>query len=165
MSAILDQSKSLPLGSAQVDIQLRVSAQVNITPFVARQKINVLMLDQVGNLLHGGEPELLIAEKLYWRVPVLLSTPRRGLVGQVGLIQVDAQTGEVHADDQLLKDIADHARQLLSTRFVSEDAEDTEIVRETLAALNAADGDRAKAGFRPWTEVRAELLADNDAEK
>jgi hypothetical protein len=115
MSAILDQSKSLPLGSAQVDIQLRVSAQVNITPFVARQKINVLMLDQVGNLLHGGEPELLIADKLYWRVPVLLSTPRRGLVGQVGLIQVDAQTGEVQAGDQLLKDIADHARQLLSS--------------------------------------------------
>ena len=62
MSAILDQSRFFPLGSAQVDIQLRVSAQVNITPFVARQKINVLMLDQVGNLLHGGEPELLVSE-------------------------------------------------------------------------------------------------------
>lgn len=114
MSAILDQSRFFPLGSAQVDIQLRVSAQVNITPFVARQKINVLMLDQVGNLLHGGEPELLVSEKLYWRVPVLLSTPRRGLVGQVGSIQVDAQTGAVQADDRLLKDIADHARHLLA---------------------------------------------------
>ena len=36
-------------------------AQVNITPFVARQKVNLLMLDQVGNLLHGGEPELLVS--------------------------------------------------------------------------------------------------------
>ena len=114
MSAILDQSRLFPLGSAQVDIQLHVSAQVNITPFVARQKINVLMLDQVGNLLHGGEPELLVSEKLYWRVPVLLSTPRRGLVGQVGSIRVDAQTGEVLTDDKLLKDIADHAHQLLA---------------------------------------------------
>lgn len=72
------------------------------------------MLDQVGNLLHGGEPELLVSEKLYWRVPVLLSTPRRGLVGQVGSIRVDAQTGEVQADDRSLKDIAAHARQLLA---------------------------------------------------
>ncbi len=114
MSAILDQSRIFPLGSAQVDIQLHVSAQVNITPFVARQKINVLMLDQVGNLLHGGEPELLVSEKLYWRVPVLLSTPRRGPVGQVGSIRVDAQTGEMLVDDKLLKDIADHAHQLLA---------------------------------------------------
>jgi hypothetical protein len=113
MSAILDQSR-LPLGSAQVDIQLHVSAQVNITPFVARQKINVLMLDQVGNLLHGGEPELLVSEKLYWRVPALLSTPRRGLVGQVGAIRVDAQTGEVQADDDSLREMTDHARQLLA---------------------------------------------------
>ena len=114
MSAILDQSRFLPLGAAQVDIQLHVSAQVNITPFVARQKVNLLMLDQVGNLLHGGEPELLVSEKLYWRVPVLLSTPHRGLVGQVGAIRVDAQTGELLADDKLLKDIADHAHQLLA---------------------------------------------------
>jgi hypothetical protein len=42
-----------------------------------------------------------------------------------------------------------------------EDAEDLAVVRETLAALNAAGGDRAKAGFRPWAEVRAELLADD----
>jgi hypothetical protein len=43
-----------------------------------------------------------------------------------------------------------------------EDAEDVAVVREALAALNAAGGDRAKAGFRPWAEVRAELLADDD---
>jgi hypothetical protein len=46
-----------------------------------------------------------------------------------------------------------------------EDAEDMAIVRETLAELNAAGGDRSKAGFRPWTEVRAELLADDDAKE
>ncbi len=45
-----------------------------------------------------------------------------------------------------------------------EDAEDMAIVREALAVLNAAGSDRAKAGFRPWAEVRAELSADDDAQ-
>jgi len=114
MSAVLEKPLRFPPGSAQVDIQLRVSAQVNITPFVARQKVNVLMLDRVGNLLHGGEPEMLVSERLYWRVPVSLSTPRQGLVGQVGAVRVDAQTGEVLAEDELLKDLAEHARRLLA---------------------------------------------------
>ena len=43
-----------------------------------------------------------------------------------------------------------------------EDAEDVAVVREALAALNVAGGDRVKAGFRPWAEVRAELVADDD---
>ena len=115
MSAILDKPPLLSPGSAQVDIQLHISAQVNITPFIARQKVNLLMLDQVGSLLHGGEPELLVSGRLYWRVPVMLSTPSRGLVGQVGTVRVDAQTGEVLADDEMLKDIAEHARRLLAS--------------------------------------------------
>lgn len=44
-----------------------------------------------------------------------------------------------------------------------EDAEDMAVVREALAILNAAGGDRAKAGFRPWAEVRTELSAGDDA--
>jgi len=43
-----------------------------------------------------------------------------------------------------------------------EDAEDVTVVRETLAALDAAGGDRVKAGFRPWSEIRAELLGRAD---
>lgn len=100
---------------AQVDVRLHVSAPVNITPFVARQKVNLLMLDRVGNLLHGGEPEFLVADRFYWRVPVLLSTPRRGLMGQVGVLKVDAQTGEVLAEDDTLKEIAEHADRLLAS--------------------------------------------------
>ena len=46
-----------------------------------------------------------------------------------------------------------------------EDAEDMAVVRDTLATLTAAGGDRAKAGFRPWAEVRAELLAGDDVQE
>jgi hypothetical protein len=114
MAAVVEKLPLFSPGSVQVDIQLHISAQVNITPFIARQKVNLLMLDQVGNLLYGGEPELLVSSRLYWRVPVLLSTPSQGLVGQVGAVRVDAQTGEILADDALLKDVAEHARRLLT---------------------------------------------------
>lgn len=49
-------------------------APVNITLFVARQKVNLLMLDRLGNLLHAGEPEFLIADRFYWRVPAGTAT-------------------------------------------------------------------------------------------
>ncbi len=53
--------------------------------------------------------------------------------------------------------------QLEQSAAALEDAEDIAVVREALAVLNAAGGDRAKAGFRPWAEVRAELSADAGA--
>lgn len=45
-----------------------------------------------------------------------------------------------------------------------EDAEDLAIARQALAELSAAGGDLAKAGFRPWEQVRAELIADDAKE-
>ncbi|HFD40426.1 MAG TPA: hypothetical protein ENJ31_11345 [Anaerolineae bacterium] len=115
MTVVLERLQPSQLQTAQVDIRVRVTSQVNITPFVARQKVNVLMLDKVGNLLHGGEPEMVLSDRLYWRVPVLLSTPSRGLLGQVGAILVNARTGETVADDTTLQDIADHAQRLFAS--------------------------------------------------
>lgn len=38
-----------------------------------------------------------------------------------------------------------------------ETLEDLEIARQALAALRKAGGDRAKAGWLPWEEIREEL--------
>ncbi len=38
-----------------------------------------------------------------------------------------------------------------------ETLEDLEIARQALAALREADGDRTKAGWLPWEEIRGEL--------
>jgi PHD/YefM family antitoxin component YafN of YafNO toxin-antitoxin module len=38
-----------------------------------------------------------------------------------------------------------------------EDAEDIVLVRETLASIDAVDGDLEKAGFVSWKSARAEL--------
>ncbi|MDL1912474.1 type II toxin-antitoxin system Phd/YefM family antitoxin [Chloroflexi bacterium CFX6] len=43
-----------------------------------------------------------------------------------------------------------------------EDAEDIEIAREALAEIDAAGGDLEKAGYIPWSKVRAELEKMDD---
>jgi hypothetical protein len=89
-------------------------SQVQVSAFVARQKVNVLMLEQVSNLLLAGEPRL---EKVpdggrVWRVPVDLTFPAHGRVGCVGEVDVDARYGEVRYDDALLTQIAREAERL-----------------------------------------------------
>lgn len=89
-------------------------SQVQISAFVARQKVNVLMLEQVSNLLLAGEPTLeqTAGGNWLWRVPVDLTFPTHGRVGCVGEVEVDARYGEVRYDDALLSRIAREAKHL-----------------------------------------------------
>jgi hypothetical protein len=113
MGVVLDEAMLAQLQAAQVDINVHVTAKINVTPFVARQKVNVLLLDKVGTGLLSESPNLVtIGRRLCWRVPVTLALPGRGRLGQVGVIDVDVQTGEVLADDVLISDITRHANQL-----------------------------------------------------
>lgn len=100
-------------------LEERLSAEglppsVQLSAFVARQKVNVLVLEKVSNLLLAGEPTLAQAAdgSWVWRVPVDLTFPARGRVGSVGEIEVDARYGEVRYSEELLTQMADQARHL-----------------------------------------------------
>lgn len=95
MTATLEHT-SIPQGAS---LRLEVSAQFNITPFVARQRVNRYLLERVGNLLGSGEPELKVGTRLIWRVPVLYALPDRGILGEVGYLLLDAQTGELLVEE------------------------------------------------------------------
>lgn len=41
------------------------------------------------------EPDLIIGDDLRWRVPLGYSLPKKGLLGKVGSILVDANTGNL----------------------------------------------------------------------
>lgn len=101
---------------------IQASAQVQISAFVARQKVNVLMLEQVSNLLLAGEPVLEQASDgdWQWRVPVDLTFPEHGRVGRVGEVTVDARYGEVRYDEVNLARIADEAQRLAQQTFPAE---------------------------------------------
>jgi len=96
--------------AAQMDIQVHVSVTLNITPFVARQKVGGLVLSEVGTGIGADEPTLVLSNKrVVWRVPVFLALPGLGRLGQVGEVDVDAQTGEVLADQPTLNRMIDNA--------------------------------------------------------
>jgi hypothetical protein len=97
-----------------LDIQIIVEATVNIDAQTARRKVTGWLLDEVGNMLMGGVPQLVIAQKATWRVPVLLYSSEQGLVGEVGIVDVDADSGTVFADDQLRDHILNNVRQIAS---------------------------------------------------
>lgn len=84
----------IPHGSA-VSFKIEVTAQFNISAAVAKQKVNRFLAMNAGNMLAAGEPELIISDRLLWRVPVLFGTPAKGMLGRVGELNIDADTGEV----------------------------------------------------------------------
>src|SRR5207248_7523503 len=102
---------SVPAG-AVVDIHIHVTAPVNITPFVARQTVNVFVKTEISTQLRSDPPDLVVGERLCWSVPVVLGFPDRGIVGKVGEIQVDATTGELLADEQTVRRMTEDACRL-----------------------------------------------------
>lgn len=107
MTVQLDLS-SLPQ-SSQVDVNIHVSASLRVTAAEARRRVSRLVISEIGNLLYGGEPSLVVGERICWRVPVVLSYPDSGPVGQVGTLDVDVDTGAVLAIPGQLTDISNYA--------------------------------------------------------
>jgi hypothetical protein len=97
---------------ADVRIEISVAAHLGITAQSAQRKVSKLLLDQVGNQLYGEPPVLVAGEKLLWRVPVWVSSPRVGPIGQVGVVDVDLQTGEVLYTQESLERIGEQGRAL-----------------------------------------------------
>jgi hypothetical protein len=84
--------------SAEVRLHLDVSARLNVTDTVARRRVTAFVIQKVGNLLGTDRPYLAVNDRWYWVVPVVLTFPEVGPVGRVGEVRVDAQTGEILAD-------------------------------------------------------------------
>jgi hypothetical protein len=102
---------TLPEG-ASVAIRIEVTAQANVTAFSARQKVNQYVKSEVSNQLRAESPDLSVGECLRWSVPVVLTSPARGVVGRVGEILVDATTGELIVDKDIQQGLADNAKRL-----------------------------------------------------
>jgi hypothetical protein len=101
-----------PPQGATVSIRIELTAQVNITPFVARQQVTGFVKLQISDQMHGEQPELVVGDRLCWSVPVVLTSPRRGVVGKVGEILVDATTGELLVDTDTIQRMSDDADRL-----------------------------------------------------
>jgi len=80
---------------AEVRYQMEITFRVNITPFVARQNVNVYLLTQVGNMCSAGEPTLFLGEQPYWKVPVYCAFPDLNQREKIGELAVDVHNGAI----------------------------------------------------------------------
>jgi len=101
-----------PPEGATVAIRVEMTAQVNITPFVARQKVTGFVILEISDRMRGDKPELVVGDRLCWSVPVVLTSPSRGVVGKVGEILVDATTGELLLEKDTVQRMSDDADRL-----------------------------------------------------
>ncbi len=111
MSEIEMQEIALP-AQAKVKVEFSVTSEINITSLVAQRRVSKLLLDRVANLLYGERPSLVVGQRLLWRVPAWLGLPDAGPVGQVGTLDVDAQTGEILFTPEILDEIKERANVL-----------------------------------------------------
>jgi hypothetical protein len=86
--------------------------ELPITAFRALQIVNVLVAMEVSSQLGAETPTLVDGKRPCWSVPVRLTFPDCGRVGQAGTVLVDANTGEVLAEAETLREIAENARRL-----------------------------------------------------
>lgn len=102
----------LPVAS-RVLVKIEVSAEINVSAYVARQKANRFLILRAGDQLMAGDPALAVGTGLRWRVPVRYAPSLRGPLGIVGHLMVDATTGEVTvADGQTTEDLMARAEAL-----------------------------------------------------
>ena len=108
----------LPTDST-LDINIRVTQPLNITSFSARQRVTQYVMHELSTQFGGDVPELTVGERVYWSVPVVFTLPGKGVLGRVGMLRVDAGTGEMLTDPQTEREMMQYAEQLAQRAALS----------------------------------------------
>lgn len=97
----------------QLNVHISVEATVNVDAKSARRRVTAWLASEVGNMLIAGEPRLVISENTVWRLPALLTSSERGIIGEVGCVDVDAVTGELIAGNELRTQLVNNVNGLI----------------------------------------------------
>lgn len=90
-----------------------VTISVNISAEEARRLVNRTIVPELGTGLGAKAPDMLVrGRQVIWRVPIVLSLPRLGDLGEVGNIEVDALTGRIISGKATQEKIIQHAQRL-----------------------------------------------------
>lgn len=110
---IITQDSNTISETTPIRLRFHVVATLNVTAGEARRLVNRQVVAELGTGLIAREPEMVIGDKfISWRVPIVLSLPELGDLGQVGAIDVDAESGELLTTPAAQERIIQHARRL-----------------------------------------------------
>jgi hypothetical protein len=94
-----------PSSDDHTEVFIHLHARI-VTHAWARRKVNGWLCMEVGDRMLAGEPELLVGERLIWRVPVQWTSPTTGALAQfVDQILVDAVSGELLIDPSTAQEL------------------------------------------------------------
>ena len=115
MEATLEQ---LPQ-TGQIQVTIQVAARFNYSAQVAERLVGRFVADEISYLLRPDTPTLVVANELYWRVPLVLAFPDSGAAGQVGAIDVNVETGQLSVTPDQVAEIIRHAHELAARHTVA----------------------------------------------
>jgi len=96
----------------KLNINITVVATVNVDAKTAHKRATLWLINEVGNMLFGGAPDLVISNQTLWRVPVIASSSEVDRHDQVGVVDVNATSGELLVSDQLREQIINNVHHL-----------------------------------------------------
>ena len=97
------------------EVTININAQI-ISQLQARRRVNGWLCIDVGDRVVAGEPELIINGSLRWRVPIMWTSPTKGILAErVCDVFVDAQSGEVLNPEQKIIEIEHHVASVART--------------------------------------------------
>lgn len=99
-------------GQGKLTVQIEITSEMNVSAFSARQKVTGFVADRISTNLAAGEPVLHVGDRICWNVPVILSLPPQGDLGEVGVIQVDVATGQLFITQSHIEEIIRRAAEL-----------------------------------------------------
>jgi len=108
METVLEQIPHT--GNIQLTIQ--INADFHYSAKAAQRLARRFVADEISYLLRVEDPSLVAGERLCWRLPIVLALPAHGTVGQVGVVDVDVETGRLLLTMEQINLIRDQARKL-----------------------------------------------------
>ena len=94
MSIILERYPVPESGLLKLSVE--ISAEIKVSAVAARRKVNGFLLNHLSYLTIGErQPELVVGERVYWRVAIHHTLPGFGAIGRIGMLDVDVETGEI----------------------------------------------------------------------
>ena len=98
--------------TGDIRLTIEVSTKQNFSAKSAQKIVGRFVADEISYLLRAGEPALVLSKRLYWRVPIQLAFPDKGMVGAVGTLDVDVETGQILVNPKDIAEITRHAERL-----------------------------------------------------
>lgn len=97
-------------------LQLNRQIEIKLSAAEAQRQVNHYVHMEISTQMHAQMPLLVVGDQVWWRVPVHLTFPSYGDVGQVGFIYVDPVTGDIDNSPTRIAEIT-HNAENLALRF------------------------------------------------